>query len=562
MTSSRMLSRSLSAALILSGFAACQKAPEKGSTASAPAPADAKTVSAEPSSFDAVARHLDKGGGLYAYFSAEGVLSACSEVLRNAETALFSQHLLPDEQKAQYQAVWKTMKPILANSGIGEISGFGISSLALRPGYYRTKTILHHYAGKGNGFFWKLTGDQARALELVNWLPEGTAAAASFDITLEPLWAELNKQAAGSELLRAWLDQATQQLLASSGLELPKLLAGLGPNYSYVIALDESKPFTIPAPGSQVAIPEPRAALMIQIRDEALIQRLESELAKLPNLSAADQGDLKVRKIGVPIPLPFLTPVIAWKQGLVILSSNEALVHEMLEVKGGKKPGLAATAAFKQAMEGLPSPAASFAYVAPIFGKTMAEIQTMSLNQPGNPADPAIKKMIQSLMGMQSTEPAATVGQTIEEGCLTVGNGGVGPRQMASMVMAVPLGAFAGAATAAKPNFARAKDRSEATRTLESLRLLEASIEQWALENDKQAGDQPTTDEIKVYLKPGTALFKACESNPGGTVVELIPGLPGVTLPPRDGKMLVPEAVIEKFSGTVPKGFWGPYGVR
>jgi hypothetical protein len=566
-----MFSRSVSAALILAGLAACQKAPEKAPenrsseeaapTASASTATDAKTVSAEPSSFEAVARHLDAGGGLYLYVSAEGVAKTCAEIIGRADGVLFSEEGgLPAAQRAQFAAAWKVLKPLLGRSGLKEITGFGMSSIAIAPEYYRGKTVLHHDAGQGNGFIWKLNGGQARALELIDYLPVQTAAAASFDLTFEPIWAELNRIAADSPELRAGLDQMAQKLLASSGLDIAKLLAGFGPNLSYVITLDESKPFALPSP-TPVSVPEPCFALLIQIRDESLTARLENELAKQATVTAADQGDFKVRKIAPPVPLPFITPAIAWSKELLVVSSNEALLQEMLAVKAGTKPGLAKTAPFKQAMQGLPSPATSFSYVAPLFGKTVGELQMMSLNQANNsanPANPAIKQMMQAMMSLQAQAPAAAVGQNLPDGLVTVGNSGVGPRQVAAMGMWIPVGAIMGAA---QP-IAKTKDRSEAVGVLETLRLIEASSDQWALEKGKATGDRVTTDDIKVYLKPGTPLFLACEKNPGGTVVELIPGLPGVALPPVGGKLLVPAAIAEKFSAVCPPDFWGTYGLR
>src|SRR5690242_18756316 len=62
-------------------------------------------------------------------------------------------------------------------------------------------------------------------------------------------------------------------------------------------------------------------------------------------------------------------------------------------------------------------------------------------------------------------------------------------------------------AAIAVPNFLRARKRSQATRILEDLRMLDAACDQYAIENNKSSGTAISFADLKNYLKTGTVLY-------------------------------------------------------
>src|ERR1700744_4676106 len=62
-------------------------------------------------------------------------------------------------------------------------------------------------------------------------------------------------------------------------------------------------------------------------------------------------------------------------------------------------------------------------------------------------------------------------------------------------------------AAIAVPNFLRARKRSQATRILEDLRLLDSACDQYAIETNKTSGMTPGITDLKNYLKTGTQLY-------------------------------------------------------
>jgi hypothetical protein len=99
-----------------------------------------------------------------------------------------------------------------------------------------------------------------------------------------------------------------------------------------------------------------------------------------------------------------------------------------------------------------------------------------------------------------------------------------------------------------------ARARSAATKLLEDVRMLDAAVDQWAIENNKRAGEIPTPQELAVYLKKGTHLHTELAA---GRLNDSL-GNP-MTLRGVDSVPLLSKASVEQFASVVQPGFWGPY---
>src|ERR1043165_7325867 len=62
-------------------------------------------------------------------------------------------------------------------------------------------------------------------------------------------------------------------------------------------------------------------------------------------------------------------------------------------------------------------------------------------------------------------------------------------------------------AAIAVPNFPRARKRTQATRVLEDLRVLEYALDRWSIEKNKTLGDVATLTDLQPYLKTDTLLY-------------------------------------------------------
>jgi prepilin-type N-terminal cleavage/methylation domain-containing protein len=105
-------------------------------------------------------------------------------------------------------------------------------------------------------------------------------------------------------------------------------------------------------------------------------------------------------------------------------------------------------------------------------------------------------------------------------------------------------------AAIAVPGFLRARKRSQASKILNDLRMIDAAVDQYAIETNRTTnfvvGTQDWTNYVKknsVLYNTGTSLFGTAY---GAQTVDTIP-----QVPPAD------YAVLSDVAGT---GFWSPYG--
>jgi prepilin-type N-terminal cleavage/methylation domain-containing protein len=63
-------------------------------------------------------------------------------------------------------------------------------------------------------------------------------------------------------------------------------------------------------------------------------------------------------------------------------------------------------------------------------------------------------------------------------------------------------------AVIAVPNFLRARKRSQASRILEELRLIDAAKDQYAIEYNRTGGSDITWGQVQLYLKSTSSLYQ------------------------------------------------------
>lgn len=104
-------------------------------------------------------------------------------------------------------------------------------------------------------------------------------------------------------------------------------------------------------------------------------------------------------------------------------------------------------------------------------------------------------------------------------------------------------------AAIAVPGFLRARKRSQATRVLNDLRLIDSAVDQYAIETNKASGSSVSVVDWTNYLKKGTALFNTGNDIFGNSYgPQTVDSLPGV-----------PAATRATLSDVVDTSFWSPY---
>ncbi len=105
-------------------------------------------------------------------------------------------------------------------------------------------------------------------------------------------------------------------------------------------------------------------------------------------------------------------------------------------------------------------------------------------------------------------------------------------------------------AAIAVPGFLRARKRSQASRILNDLRMIDSAVDQYAIETNRKTGDVVAVADWTNYLKKGSLLYNSGKSLLGNSygpqTVDTIPQVIAADL-----------AVLSDVAGT---GFWSPYG--
>jgi prepilin-type N-terminal cleavage/methylation domain-containing protein len=106
-------------------------------------------------------------------------------------------------------------------------------------------------------------------------------------------------------------------------------------------------------------------------------------------------------------------------------------------------------------------------------------------------------------------------------------------------------------AAIAVPNFLRSRKRAQATQVLQDLRMIDAAIDQYAIENNKSGGTVVTWADVSLYLKTGSRLQA---SSPGKDILGNAFGTYTVDAVPK-----VPAASFTALSDVAPAAFWSPF---
>jgi prepilin-type N-terminal cleavage/methylation domain-containing protein len=105
-------------------------------------------------------------------------------------------------------------------------------------------------------------------------------------------------------------------------------------------------------------------------------------------------------------------------------------------------------------------------------------------------------------------------------------------------------------AAIAVPGFLRARKRSQASKILNDLRMIDSAIDQYAIETGRKTGDQVAVADWTNYVKKNAVLY-----NTGQDLFGDIYGPQTVDSIPQ-----VPTSALNTLSDVAGTGFWSPYG--
>lgn len=105
-------------------------------------------------------------------------------------------------------------------------------------------------------------------------------------------------------------------------------------------------------------------------------------------------------------------------------------------------------------------------------------------------------------------------------------------------------------AAIAVPNFLRSRRRSQATQILQDLRMIDAAIDQYAIENNRAAGSGVTFADLVPYIKTGSRLATSTGNDLFGRAF-------GITT--VDAAPTVNATTASDLADVAPAAFWAPF---
>jgi hypothetical protein len=505
-TSRTVLAAAAMALALLAGCKEKENPPPAPALVNAPVqPVKPALVSAEKNSFNEVTAKLDKGGNLYVYLSTEKAMSGLSNGLIQASNLLSGMQNIPGAGRETLDKVFAVLGRILQDSGISRISGLGMSSIARESGFYYSKMIVHHYPGQNEGLAWSLFGKTPHSLKALDFLPENTALASVSDLDLPLLWTNILQavRTVDNPEANSALDQLPAKFHELTGLDLDAVLNSLSGEYGVILTLDPHKMVTLPLPDNPLEIPNPALCLMFKVKSDLIFDRVDqilngSPIVK-PLLNKADEPDLKMLTVTLPIPLPVeVRPSLARVGDYLLLASSDTLVRQILAVKSGKTNGYKSTAEFKRLSQDVPNDGNNFSLTTSAIGALAGQIQEKAMAS--QKMDPEALKTFQQLFQRGANAGAYSVGVNGPDGWEGFSNGSQNPSALLLVPIAFVVG---GVAAIAVPNFVQARTTAQKNGCINNLRKIESAKQQWALENKKQSTDTPAMSDLQTYLAPG-----------------------------------------------------------
>jgi hypothetical protein len=454
-----------------------------------------KIESVEKNSFYEVTSHLNMGGDLYFYVSSEKIIQKVEKFATTLRKILGDQMPADQISKLNPLQVFDFVFKLVKDSGFMEISGLGMSSIAIGNNLNHTNFVLHHYQDRGKGIIWQLMQDKPHGQDELKMLPADTVMAGFHDFNMKALWEWIKNEAETSnipEVKKSVL--SLEPLLKSQGIELEKLLGSFSGRMGMVLVLNKDKKTMLPLGNFQVEIPNPDFVLVFSTHDSYLFDLLQK---KLPFAQKSEEKGVEKLIIPLPpMPVP-LKPVIWQRDHLLFLASNETMVDSMFNsLKNGD--GLIITDEFKKMSAYMPEKGNGFRFVSSRLFRLIIDIQHKTTQASGNLKQEE-NKITSEFFDMLPKELSLySVTQNTDSGLVINFNHNFNFEYIALLPMSAIVGAISAVAI---PNMLTSAQKAKQKATMADMKAIAVAIERYILEK-RVAPQGNSIAEIRVQLEP------------------------------------------------------------
>ena len=497
----------------------------------------------QPTGISEIAPYLSADGAMLSFYDTREIVASADGIVAFVTKAMLQQA----GRNENATAAAKIITLFYEISGVKSLAAIGSSSVPRGNQLYYNRQYVGRIAGdKRAGLIWNALTEKTALLSGLDLLPATTAWASFGNVDLayiDFLISKISAEAGGADGLKQF-----KQGLEKSGVKWEEILASLDNEVGVVLLMDPTRKIRIPAGQAALEIPHPSGGIVLRVKNDYVYKRI----AALSGANGPKEEEIQgVRLLSQAMPnpvVPDFAPTIAVMDHYLVIGSSRELPLQLAATLQGKAPGLRASEEFKLLSQDVPLEGSAFSFASKKFCDSVNRLFDQAIaSVPGNAQADLIKQTSKLFMTGIFPEPSLTVYQRIGADWLVTSNG----PQSSPMGAATSAGTVGLLSAIAVPNFVRARTRSQATQILESARMLDAAVDQYAIEHNIPAGAPVAFKNLIPYLRRDSQLVLS-----GGK--DLF-GRPYI-IKPVDGGIRIHQDTIQQLDKTVvPPDFFKPY---
>ena len=460
-----------------------------------------------------VLNQLDLDGEHLSYDDTSGLIAYVNTMIDIFSSAAKME--APEEEVDQTVAI---IKKALNDSGILSIDYSAMSSKQLDNGLCRNISIMDYGEADAQKLLWRIIASEPTALKGIQYAPADTVCMVNSTASLSELWKVFNEVV--GEYVPAESQHALNEELAMAqmmlGTGFQELFDSVDNEILVTIQLSEKNECMIPSGNIPLSIPEPSALIGFKTKSPLLSNLILKKLqeAGAPVVDAEKDGfTLHTLSLPFPSPVPF-APTFVQTDDYLLIGTTSDVVANALESRKNKN-GLIATPLYKKLLADAPAQTSEISFLSPrLANAIMGTVNTLLENIPEASMAEFMSQLFGGWADFQFGEYVIKnpTGFYVKRLGSSAAAGGISE----SMTSAATMGLLAAIGI---PSFEKARETSIEKACENNCRIIEGAKMQWAIDNGKMDGEQPTEDDLNPYIDGGFYNVQC----PSGASIEINP---------------------------------------